>query len=163
VSTSFLSTLDFLPILKQLLRRLKIGNILDKTIFIPKGVAKNRKGEHVLMAPALEKLVVEYKLRSYPKEHYIFGNKGEPSPTMFGINYFYKSHRKLLKVLDLVNEEYDLYGYKHTAVINIFNNGADIKDIQKQCRHSTAAQTDQYLKHLGLFRNDNLINNFPDF
>ena len=145
------------------LRMLKIGNILEKTIFIPKTIAKNRKGEHVLIAPALEKLIQVYNLRSYPKNYYIFGNKQEPSATMVGINYFYKRHRKILELIELTDQEYDLYGYKHTAVINLFNNGADLKDIQKQCRHATSQQTDQYLKHLGLFRNDNFINNFPEF
>jgi integrase len=145
------------------LRQLRISNIGDKTLFISPDISKNRKGEHVLIPPALERLIIEFKLRDYPKQLYIFGNKGVPSTVQVGSSYFYKRHRKILNRLGLVGEEYDLYAYKHTAVINLFNAGVDIKDIQRQCRHASISQTDQYLKNLGLIKNDELMVKYPEF
>ncbi len=144
------------------LRYLQVKDLRERTIFIQPENAKTAKGQHIIIPPPLEKLIGEYKLRSYPGNYYIFGKEGKPSlkPTHF--NYFYLRHKSILDELGYSDiDDYDLYSWKHTGVIAMYNAGMDIKTIQAQCRHSNVSQTDKYMKDLGLFRNEEVLNNFP--
>ena len=61
-------------------------------------------------------------------------------------------HMKILKSLEFT-KNHTLYGWKHTGVVKAFLAGVNIKSIQLQCRHYSIAETDNYLKSLGLFDN----------
>ncbi len=63
--------------------------------------------------------------------------------------------------LKLTDRPYDLYGWKHTGVIALYQATKDVKLIQRQCRHSSLDQTDKYLRDLGLFLNDEQLSDFP--
>jgi integrase len=145
------------------LRFLRIEHIGDKTIFIPKEISKNKRGEHVIIPPALEKMIQEFGLRSYPRHYFIFTRHKVPGEKNVGKEYFYDRNVSILKELDLYGQDYDLYGYKHTGNVALYNAGADIKAIQKQNRHKTIEMTDKYLRQLGLIRNDDVYNKFPEF
>ncbi len=145
------------------LRFLKIEHINLTTIFIPAEISKNKRGEHVIIPPGLEKLIVKFKLRQYPPDFYIFTASGIPGAKMAGVNFFYKRHRAILESVNLFGLGYDIYGYKHSGNCKLFLAGADIKQIQRQNRHKTLEQTDNYLKDLGLIRNDEVFNKFPEF
>jgi site-specific recombinase XerD len=132
------------------LRLLQVKDIRDKTIYIPGERSKNNEGEHVSIPKGLEQLIGEYKLRSYPPQHYVFTTEGIPGPVHVGKNYFYKRHAKILEELGMDDKEYTIYGYKHTGAINLYRKMKDIKKVQQHCRHSTIHQTDQYLRDLGV-------------
>lgn len=144
------------------LRLLKVKDILEKTIRIPADIAKNGNGEHVVIPSALEKIIVENKFRSFPPDYFLFSLLFEPSLKSINVTYFWKHNMRLLKALNLEGKNLDLYGYKHTGVINLYNACKDIKAVQKQCRHSTIQQTDTYLRGLGIIANDEVLN-FPEF
>lgn len=145
------------------IRLLQVKNIRERTIFIEAEKAKNGKGQHVIIPPQLEKIIQERKLRDYPVNYYVFGRGGKPGEKPVGANHFYEKHRDILKDLGLFDQDdYDLYSWKHTGVIAMYNAGMDIKTIQAQCRHSNVSQTDKYMKDLGLFRNEEVLNNFPE-
>jgi integrase len=144
------------------LRLLQVKNIRERTIFIEAEKAKNGKGQHIIIPPQLETLIKERKFRDYPGNYYVFGRGGKPGDKPVGINHFYERHRDILKDLGLYGQDdYDLYSWKHTGVISLYNAGVDIKSIQMQCRHSTIHQTDKYMKDLGLFRNEDVLMNYP--
>jgi integrase len=144
------------------LRLLKVEDITAKTIQVPGTTSKNGDAEHVIIPTALEKILQERKIRSYPPEYYVFTGAQTPGPKPTGMKYFYRRNASLLKRLKLSGKNYDLYGYKHTGAIKLYNSCKDIKAVQKQCRHSTIQQTDTYLRGLGLITNNEALN-FPEF
>ncbi len=142
---------------------LRVSHLWEKTILITGDNAKNHKAEHVIIPAPLEELLQQYKIRENPPSWFIFGKDGKPGPERVGQNLFYKKQRRLLNKLGLTYGAYDVYGFKHTAVIDLYNAGVDIKDIQRHCRHSSITQTDKYLRDLGLIKNDELAAKYPRF
>ncbi len=138
-------------------RLLQVKDIREKTIFIPSRRAKNNKGEHITIHPDLEVLIKEHGLRDYPKDYYIFTADQKPGEVPAGVNYFYKRHKKLLEELGLADQSYTLYGYKHTGAINLYNATKDLLTVQRHCRHSTAAQTETYLRKYGVIANEKAL------
>lgn len=145
------------------LRLLKVADIRENTIYIPAARAKANRGAHVAIAPALEVLLQQYNLRSYPASYYVFSANGKPGPVPVGINYFYKRHRKILDQLGLTDQRYTVYSYKHTGAINLYTATKDIELVRQHCRHAHAGQTATYLRELGILRNEDALKQFPEF
>lgn len=145
------------------LKELRVRDIGEKTILFRGAISKNKKSQFVVIPDGLEKIIQKEGIRKMPADFYVFGVKGKPSEKAIWRDYFYSQFAEVLKYLGLVGKQYTIYSFKHTAVINLFQAGVDIKDIQVQCRHSSIAQTDTYLKDLGLIKNDTLKANYPQF
>jgi hypothetical protein len=145
------------------LRMLRVRDIKEKTIFIPSDRSKNDKGEHIPIPQGLEQLIQRYKLRSYPPDYYVFTLKNEPGETPTGVNYFYKRHKAILTKLKMTDQHYTVYSYKHTGAINLYNATLDIELVRRHCRHHHAAQTATYLRKLGVLRDYDNLDKFPDF
>jgi len=142
---------------------LKIENIHEKTILIPASISKNRNAEFITIPPGLERAIGESKLRSYPKEFYIFGKNGEPGLENIKSGNIYNRHSCVLRALKLDKKGYDIYGYKHTGNITLFHNGANLKHIQQQNRHESVTMTDKYLRGFGLLTNQDISDKFGNF
>jgi site-specific recombinase XerD len=142
-------------------RNLQIKHIMKKTIMVPGELAKNNETEHVRIPKGLEEMIQEYKLRSYPPGYYIFSLSGEPGPTPVNERYMYAHNRKILNLAGFTDQEYDLYGWKHTGVIALYQATKDIKLVQFQCRHKDISTTDIYLRDLGMFLDEDALDCFP--
>lgn len=142
-------------------RLLKIGDIGKRSVKVIAENAKNSDAEFVMIPPPLEQLIEELKLREYPPHFYVFSYNEVPGIEPVSSNYFYARHQKVLKKLDLSKKGYTLYGWKHTGAINLYLATKDIKLIQRQCRHKDILTTDKYLRDLGMFLNDDELNDFP--
>jgi len=70
-------------------------------------------------------------------------------------------HRDILISLGL-DADHTLYSWKHTGVVQAYKNGVNIKSLQLQCRHYSIAQTDEYLKTLGIFENKEIKFGMPN-
>lgn len=123
---------------------LQVKHILKKTIIVPGDIAKNNTTEHVRIPKGLESLIEKYKIRSFPPNFYIFSKSGEPGPKPVGNKYMYMHNRKVLELASLNDQDYDLYGWKHTGVIALYQATKDIKLVQAQCRHKDINTTDKY-------------------
>jgi integrase len=141
---------------------LQIKHILKKTIVVPGEIAKNNQTEHIRIPKGLEAMIDQYKLRDFPPSYYVFSNSGTPGPNRVGINYFYVRNRKILELANLLDQEFDLYGWKHTGVVALYQATKDIKLIQAQCRHKDISTTDKYLRDLGLFLDEDVLDRFPE-
>lgn len=139
------------------LRLLRVCDVLEKTIRIDADNAKNNRTAHVLIPPPLERLIEHHKIRSYPGSYYVFTLEGTPGVKPVYEKYFYNQHRRILTLLKMTEQTYDLYGWKHTGVIALYKATKDIKLVQRQCRHSSLDQTDKYLRDLGLFLYDDQL------
>ena len=58
-------------------------------------------------------------------------------------------------------EGQDLYSFKHSGVIAAYRATKDIKLIQEYCGHKNIADTDKYLRELGLIIPKARLNNIP--
>jgi integrase len=143
------------------LRRLKVGNVHEKTISIPGHASKNRKSEHVMISPAMERMLTELKIREYPPHYYLVGLDGLPNKKQIYINHFTRHHLPIREQLGLV-PEYTLYCWKHTGVVDTYLATLDIEFVSRQCRHSSLDMTKRYLRGLGLMTDYPLRSNLPD-
>lgn len=134
------------------IRLLKIKDIEEFTVLINASSAKNNHSRRVIIPDALEDLINEHQLRTYPKEFYVFTKDQEPGPVPAGKNYFYKRNRKALEKCDLLHKDFDLYSTKHTGNIHAYLNGTDLLQLMKQNGHSTIQQTERYLRKIGAIR-----------
>ena len=143
-------------------QHLQVKHLKKKTIVVPGDIAKNNSTEHVRIPKGLEELIKKHKLRDYPSSYYIFSTEMKPGPEPVGVNYFYERNRKILDRARLKDQDYDLYGWKHTGNIALYQATKDIKLIQIQNRHKDINTTDIYLRSLGMFLGDDAFDNFPE-
>jgi len=143
---------------------LKISDIDIKQnrIFIRGEVSKNKMDDMVEIPPQLKKIIEDSGILDYPGEYYIFGKSGVPDTVPVGENFFWAKHKRVLKNTGLrrVNENFSLYGYKHSGVVSLYKATKDIKLVQAQCRHQTLEQTNAYLRDLGALSDYDKLKNY---
>jgi len=135
------------------LRALRVGDIQldEKRILFRAEISKNRRDEFVGINEPLVKLIKENKITEYPIDYYVFGlNKPGVKPA--NKLFYYNRMVKVLKSLKY-DEFHDLYSFKHSGAISLYKATKDIKLVQSQCRHTSVAQSDAYLRDLGLMDN----------
>lgn len=143
------------------LRMLRVSHVQEKTIFVPGSISKNRKSEHVLISPAMERMLQSLGVRNAPAHYFLIGGNGKPSATSVSANYFTERHRKIRIALELP-DIYTLYCWKHTGVTDTYRHTLDIEFVSRQCRHSSLDMTQKYLRGLGLLREYPLKDHLPD-
>ncbi len=147
---------------REELRNLRVSDILDDTIRVSGDTAKDNAEEFIELAPPLKVLIEANKLRTYPGQYYVFTRQGIPGPERVGPDFFYQHHCRVLARLAWQGN-YDMYSWKHTGVIALWNITQNIRLVQQHCRHSTAAQTEEYLRDLGIVVRNTQIQDFPEF
>ncbi len=142
------------------LRRLKVSqvNLKDKKIQIIGKGAKNKKTQYVMIPKPLADIFTEYKFLERPANDYLFSSDND---IKYSRNKFSTAFSALRDKHEFP-DNYTLYCWKHTGVVEYYKMGCGIKFIQMQCRHSSLDETDKYLKSLGLFENDDILNNAPE-
>jgi integrase len=128
------------------IRQIKISDIEfdDWVIYVRGDVAKNDKTKAVSIPdqfiPELRKL-----MGRKPNEFIFPGVRGP----MLGRNTMYQRFRNRLKDHEY-GDEYSLYSVRHTGAVAAAKAGASMKELQIQFRHHSLAQTDEYLRQLGI-------------
>ncbi|MBQ0735558.1 hypothetical protein [Aquimarina celericrescens] len=67
----------------------------------------------------MKKIISEMNLSDYHPGDYLFGSNQTPSTTKIGENYMRKHFRKVKDLFEF-GDDYTLYGFKHTAVVNCY-------------------------------------------
>ncbi len=142
------------------LRLVKVRHLFERTLHINPTDSKDGDNNHKIIPAPLNALFDKLGVRDYPPHFYLFSKSGTPGPDPVGESYFYSRHKKMLNYLGFP-AGYDLYGWKHTGVIALYQATEDMKLIQQQCGHSTITQTDEYLRDLGQFLDYKVLDNFP--
>lgn len=131
------------------LRKLRVKHVLAKTIFIPGYIAKNGKSAHVLITPAMERILQRLRVRGFPAEYFLISHDGGPGSTQVSVNYFTQKHLAIRRELGLP-DTYTLYCWKHTGATATYLHTLDIEFVSRQCRHSSLDMTKNYLRGLGV-------------
>lgn len=128
------------------IRFLKIGHIdfINKTITIPASASKTRKRQ---VRPLLESFFELLQgLQSYSTESYIF-SYGGPGAKQIHYNYFQKRFKKVKKEFNL-NKRYTVYGFRHTFISRMIQNGAKWHELMKYTGHTTMEAFSKYARSL---------------
>ncbi len=146
------------------LRRLRVRDVRINTIYITGHSAKTNEGDYVDIPLPLEQLIQQQHIRDFPGHYFVFSGEGQPGPEMVGPKFFYRRHIKVLAKMNLIGSGHDMYSWKHTGAIALWNATKDIDLVRQQARHSDIKQTIEYLRDLGLrLADDDKIHRFPVF
>ncbi len=141
------------------LRKLKVAQVSlhEKKVYIEANQSKNKKAEYVMLPKPLEQILIKEKFLERPKNDFLFSASED---LQYSRNKFSVAFSAMCKAQGFP-DNYKLYSWKHSGVVEFYKKGCGIKFIQMQCRHSSLDMTDKYLKSLGLFENDDILNNAP--
>jgi integrase len=128
-----------------------------KKIFIPGYISKNGMDAYIDIPAIFLDYLDEIDFFKN-KSGLLFTNK---SGNGLGKNTMTRQHKEIIDALGL-DSRHTLYSWKHTGVIKAYKAGVDIKSIQRQCRHSSIDMTDNYLKSLGLYDNEEFLLKMPE-
>ena len=138
-------------------------NFSDRLLTIHGKHSKNHKTQAVVIPRPLMDLLYEHKINTYPKSYYLFGkNGGEPSDEKLYVAYFGNIFRKYLIRLGFDLRMYKMYSIKNTGIIQAIKSGIDLVSIQRQVRHHSLDQLNQYLTKVGAINCDDLHEKFPN-
>ena len=131
------------------IRQLKVSDIRlsDRMIYIDASISKNNKSEFVTIPDSLIDSIINL-VQFKNSGDWLFPGKR----TCISKNRMNDRHRPFLQKHNF-SEDHTLYSWKHTGVVRAYKAGVDLKRIQLQCRHHSIAQTDTYLKSMGLYEN----------
>jgi len=125
---------------------LKIGDIdwHNKTITLPAMHAKTGKRKTKKLMDIFFDHLVKMKLQSYNSSFYIFTIKGVPGRKKVYDNYFGRLFRKQIKQKFNLSKLHTIYGFRHTFVSELIQNGAPIQEIMKYTGHETLEAFQSY-------------------
>jgi integrase len=98
----------------------------------------------------MRQLYSDLRIYDLKDDDYIFKSPGTNRNRPVGINYFYKEHKKMMKILGLDRPGLTLYGYKHTGNVRLWNLFRDIQLNQLQNNHDSPETTKIYLREVGI-------------
>lgn len=127
------------------LLQLKFADI-DRTlkrVRFSEELSKNDTEQYRDYDPEFDEFLDEMEFDKYPKNWYIFGKNGEPSPIRSGKNYLANHYRPIREALEL-SDKYTIYSMKHTGIIHAMMKGMDGYAITYKARHETIKTTDDY-------------------
>lgn len=130
-------------------RQLKVADIRlsERMIYVDAKISKNNKSEFVTIPDSLiDSIINLVQLKS--SGEYLFPGKSGP----ISKNRMNDRHRPFLEKYNFT-KDHTLYSWKHTGVVRAYKAGVDLKRIQLQCRHHSIAETDNYLKSMGMYEN----------
>lgn len=148
------------------LKYLKVGNIFTdrKQVLIQGEDAKTDADRYIEIPDELIEPLAAIR-KNYPDTWYVIG-KGDrvknvpdnhPSPKPFVQNMLSARFMKVRKKAGL-SSDYTLYGFKHTRIIHLKQDGAQDADIMALTGHTSFQAYSEYLRDLGASGNPGAIN-----
>lgn len=140
--------------------RVRVGDIdwVNKTIRVNSQDTKNRRQESVAIPTGFEPILRSMELEKYPNDYYIFSRMLMPGiRPLSKADHITARHKRYMELLEIPAGK-TLYSWKHTGVVDYYNEVRDPYPIMQQLRHHSLSITMVYLKSLGLQPN-NVIRN----
>lgn len=132
-------------------RHIKVGDIdfQRKTITVSAGNIKTGKRTVKPLLDVFYQILLNAKIHKYPPEYYVFSGEGHPGEKQVHYNYFRKQFKKIKNAFGL-NSHYTIYGFRHTFVSQLIDNGAKWHEVMKYTGHTTMEAFSKYARSLGL-------------
>lgn len=123
-------------------------------------IAKNKKTQSVVIPRPLMDMLHNSNIMAYPKNYYIIGHNGLPGPKKIGDDKLGRMFRKILISLGFDVDIYYMYGLKNSGIIFGIQAGIDVVSMQRQVRHHSLDQLNEYLVKVGVLQCPNLYTHF---
>lgn len=136
---------------------LKVGNILWSQNKVLADVTKGSSDRYIPMDENIKEIFLKRGIDKWPPEYYVFGIEEKPAAKPFGKGFFSKRFRKIRDAAGL-DKNFTIYGFKHTRVIHLKQDGASDSDIMSLTGHKDFAAYAKYLRDLGLDADATKIN-----
>jgi len=146
------------------LRLLKVGdvNIENGTMQVITDHAKNGHKRIVTIPSQLADIFIEQKIKDYPPDFYVFGNRHVPGLKPCSVNMFRWRFNKFRDEFKM-SKKYKFYSLKHTGASNLHSsNMVSLHEIMIQLGHSRLSATEKYIKHHAGFINTKIRDSFPN-
>jgi len=145
-----------------LLRIEHINQFQEGVIRIPEEISKNGYLRNVTIPTQLQIEIEKQELKKFPKHYFIFSKGLVPGETHYNPKYIGNNYGKVLKRrFKWLTNDYTLYSWKHTGIVELKKAGIEDAYIMTQSGHRTITSYQTYLKSLGIARNDVIVNSFP--
>lgn len=131
------------------LMNLKVGNILWSLNKVLADITKGNSERYIPMDENIKAIFLKKGIDKYPADYYVFGIHGKPSIKPFGQSFFSKRFRKIRDAAGL-DKNFTIYGFKHTRVIHLKQDGASDSDIMSLTGHKDFGAYAKYLRDLGM-------------
>lgn len=140
--------------------KLKYGDIYweKNRILVSGDFSKNHKTQYVGICKAFLPYIEH--LKKMPPAHYIFPQKLDKKKPA-GTNTYGEWFRDVLDRFGY-GEEYQLYSWKHTGAVEVYQATKDIIALQQWARHSDIRTTQLYVRQLGMEDFSDFYERFPD-
>lgn len=138
--------------------QLRVRNIEGKVFYIPPEISKGKTGRYIPIHPSLWNALVEAGIHNRGQHAYILSTSASGTKPL-GKKTLYNTFVWHMK--GKLKQGQDLYAFKHSGVIAAYRATKDIKLIQEYCGHKNIADTDKYLRELGLIIPESRLNNIP--
>lgn len=127
----------------------------NQVIFIPEAIGKTG-ARYVPISRELDQLLFEImKVDKYPLDYYIFTLDGLPGPDTVSKNYYSRRYKLIKDKLGLGNE-YTIYGWKHTRVVDLLKEGFTDAEVMDLTGHTDTGSYDHYKRNLGASLNNRI-------
>lgn len=134
----------------QELSRIRVGDIdlPNRVIKIKEHVGK--KGYRFIpICDELNDILLSKKLDQYKLDDFLFGKYGEVNNVQMDKNYLSRRYAKVRDKLG-IGQEYTIYSWKHTRVVDLKNEGYKDAEIQNLTGHTDSKSFDTYARNFGL-------------
>jgi integrase len=147
------------------IRLLKVGDIdfrrgYSKVRVTVENAKTSRRREVVLPDIFLDCLINEWRLNTYDRSLYVFGENGLPGSRHLGKNNMRNRFVRIRKKLGMPIE-YKYYSMKHTGATALAEIGVPTIDIRDHLGHTSIQTTEHYLKRHGVSESRHIRTNFP--
>jgi integrase len=138
------------------LTKIRINDILDSTIVLRSEISKNKVQESVVINKRLKQIIISMQLDKHPADSYLFGRGLRTCEhVLANPNQISTQHQKVLEKLE-IRSECNLYSWKHTGAVNLYNKTKDAYITMRHLRHKEVSTTMIYLRSLGVVADENL-------
>lgn len=145
------------------LSQVMVGDIdLDNRVIKIKESVGKTGYRFVPICDELHKIFLEMKLKDYPLNYYLFGERGAISPVRLSKNFLSKRYA-ILRTRAELSQEYTMYSWKHTRVVDLKNAGYTDAEIQDLTGHKDSKSYDAYARNFGLRLNSKLKGKTMEF
>jgi integrase len=134
------------------LLQIKVSDIdfRTKQIVIHSERGKNKKQLGISIPDSFIEELQDLKLHTYPDNFYLFGRPLKPSEKKYSRNEVSARYKLIKEAVGIKDSNFTLYGWKHSGNVDSYLAGVDIYDLMRQNRHHSIAQTETYLRSMGL-------------
>ena len=124
---------------------------------IPGNVSKNKKNESIAMTPAVRSALEKLDF-NFPGDYYVFSKHLKRGDCQIAPTRIAEEWKKYCLKYGI---EKNIYALKHTGNGMALENGANVRDLQLQNRHSSLDQTQKYLDRFRRVPTEKFLENFP--